>query len=103
MLFRSLDLIIFGILQGNAKTNWLLIIPVGIIYFLLYYSSFKYLILKYNLKTLGRSNNGKLLLQQDEKNFDVLTASKVIDGFNQQFYYIVKGLGGKNNFKYLDS
>ena len=66
---------------------------MGIIYFLLYYSSFKYLILKYNLKTLGRSNNGKLLLQQDEKNFDVLTASKVIDGFNQQFYYIVKGLG----------
>lgn len=63
---------------------------MGIIYFLLYYSSFKYLILKYNLKTLGRSNNGKLLLQQDEKNFDVLTASKVIDGFNQQFYYIVK-------------
>lgn len=56
---------------------------MGIIYFLLYYSSFKYLILKYNLKTLGRSNNGKLLLQQDEKNFDVLTASKVIDGFNQ--------------------
>jgi hypothetical protein len=52
---------------------------------------------------LGRSNNGKLLLQQDEKNFDVLTASKVIDGFNQQFYYIVKGLGGKNNFKHLDS
>ena len=76
---------------------------MGIIYFLLYYSSFKYLILKYNLKTLGRSNNGKLLLQQDVKNFDVLTASKVIDGFNQQFYYIVKGLGGKNNFKYLDS
>ena len=65
---------------------------MGIIYFLLYYSSFKYLILKYNFKTLGRSNNGKLLLQQDEKNFDVLTASKVIDGFNQQFYYIVKGL-----------
>ena len=40
-------------MQGNAKTNWLLIIPVGIIYFLLYYSSFKYLILKYNLKTFS--------------------------------------------------
>ena len=55
---------------------------MGIIYFLLYYSSFKYLILKYNLKTLGRSNNGKLLLQQDEKNFDVLTAIILLLNYN---------------------
>ena len=31
-----LDLFLFGILQGNAKTSWLRIIPVGIIYFILY-------------------------------------------------------------------
>jgi len=35
-----LDLFIFGILQGNAKTSWIRIIPVGIIYFLLYYVIF---------------------------------------------------------------
>ena len=32
-----LDLMIFGVLQGNAKTSWLRIIPAGIVYFLLYY------------------------------------------------------------------
>ena len=31
-----IDLFIFGILQGNAKTNWMLIIPAGVIYFILY-------------------------------------------------------------------
>ena len=49
-----LDLFLFGILQGNAKTSWLLIIPVGIIYFILYYVIFTVLIKKLNLKTPGR-------------------------------------------------
>lgn len=39
-----LDLFLFGILQGNAKTSWLRIIPVGIIYFILYYVIFTFLI-----------------------------------------------------------
>lgn len=49
-----LDLFLFGILQGNKKTSWLLIIPVGIVYFLLYYFIFKFLIKKLDLKTPGR-------------------------------------------------
>lgn len=51
-----LDLFIFGILQGEAKTNWMYIIPVGIIYFFLYYSIFTFLIKKFDLKTPGRED-----------------------------------------------
>ena len=51
-----LDLFIFGILQGEAKTNWMYIIPVGIIYFFLYYFIFTFLIKKFDLKTPGREN-----------------------------------------------
>lgn len=51
-----LDLLIFGILQGNAKTSWLRIIPVGIIYFILYYVIFSFLIKKFDLKTPGRED-----------------------------------------------
>ena len=47
-------MLIFGILQGNAKTSWMRIIPVGIIYFLLYYFIFSFLIKKFDLKTPGR-------------------------------------------------
>ncbi len=49
-----LDLLIFGILQGNAKTSWMWIIPVGVVYFFLYYFIFSFLIKKFNLKTPGR-------------------------------------------------
>jgi PTS system D-glucosamine-specific IIC component len=49
-----LDLFLFGILQGNDKTSWMRIIPAGIVYFILYYVSFRFLIRKYDLKTPGR-------------------------------------------------
>lgn len=54
-----LDLFIFGILQGNAKTDWMLIIPVGVVYFFLYYFSFSFLIQKFNFKTPGREDEGQ--------------------------------------------
>ena len=52
-----LDLFLFGILQGNAKTSWLRIIPVGIIYFILYYVIFTFMIRKFNFKTPGREDD----------------------------------------------
>ena len=62
-----LDLLIFGILQGNAKTSWMRIIPVGIIYFLLYYFIFSFLIKKFDLKTPGREDeDGETKLTQKQ-------------------------------------
>lgn len=49
-----IDLALFGILQGNAKTNWIYIVLVGLGYFVLYYFLFKILINQFNLKTPGR-------------------------------------------------
>ena len=55
-----LDLFLFGILQGNAKTSWLRIIPVGIIYFFLYYFIFSFLI-----KSLtSRHRDVKMMIQR---------------------------------------
>ncbi len=48
------DLFLFGILQGNAKTNWIWIVIVGIFYFVVYYLIFRFLIKKLDLKTPGR-------------------------------------------------
>ena len=55
------DFIVFGVLQGNSKTSWVLLIPIGIIYFMLYYFSFKYLIKKFDLKTPGREIDNQLV------------------------------------------
>ena len=48
------DLFLFGILQGNAKTNWIWVVIVGVFYFIVYYLVFRLLIQKMNLKTPGR-------------------------------------------------
>ena len=54
-----IDLVIFGILQGNAKTDWLLILPVGAVYFCLYYFAFSALIRKFDFKTPGREDDDR--------------------------------------------
>lgn len=53
-----IDLLLFGVLQGNEKTNWIWIILVGIAYFFLYYLVFTILIRKFRLKTPGREDSG---------------------------------------------
>ena len=50
------DYYLFGVLQGQAKTGFTTIIPLGIAYFIIYYLLFRILISKFNLKTLGREN-----------------------------------------------
>ena len=49
-----IDLFLFGILQGNAKTNWIWVVIVGIVYFIVYYLLFKLQNRPFDLKTPGR-------------------------------------------------
>ena len=105
-----LDLFLFGILQGNAKTSWLRIIPVGIIYFLLYYIIFKTLILKLNLKTPGREDDAeetKLYTKADYKARENGAQDAVAEGAelspeDQKSALITRGLGGKKNISDVD-
>lgn len=57
-----IDLFLFGILQGNAKTNWIWIVVVGIFYFIIYYFIFRFLIKKLNYKTPGRGEEDGIKL-----------------------------------------
>lgn len=49
-----IDLFLFGILQGNSKTNWIWVVIVGVFYFIIYYFLFSFLIKKLNLRTPGK-------------------------------------------------
>ena len=62
-----IDLTLFGILQGNRKTNWLFILVVGVAYFVVYFLVFRYLILKRNYLTPGRvkDDETKLYTRED--------------------------------------
>lgn len=77
-----LDLFIFGILQGQDKTSWMYIIPVGIIYFFLYYFIFTFLIKRFNLKTPGREDDDtatKLYTKADVKARDAAAKESSAD------------------------
>ncbi|VDZ64937.1 EIICBA-Glc [Serratia odorifera] len=52
-----IDFILFGVLQGEAKTNWMWVPLVGVPWFLLYYCTFRFLIVRFNFKTPGRADD----------------------------------------------
>ena len=101
-----LDFFLFGILQGNEKTSWLRVIPVGIIYFLLYYFILKFMIRKFDFKTPGREEDDvetKLYTKADV-NARKAAAGEVqaSDSEDPVSEAITRGLGGKKNISDVD-
>ncbi|MBB6042630.1 maltose/glucose-specific PTS transporter subunit IIC [Borreliella yangtzensis] len=88
-----IDFILFGILQGNSRTNWLLVPVVGTVWFFLYYFAFVFLINKFDFKTPGRTNDLNSVDSPNSKSneFEENYATKVIIG-----------LGGASNIVELD-
>ena len=105
-----LDLVIFGVLQGNAKTSWLRIIPAGIVYFLLYYFLFSFLIKKFDLKTPGREDDDeetKLYTKADvnarrTEAKEGESGSQAENSKDSRSAAIAMGMGGRNNITSVD-
>ena len=105
-----LDLVIFGVLQGNAKTSWLRIIPAGIVYFLLYYFLFSFLIKKFDLKTPGREDDDeetKLYTKADvnarrTEAKEGESDSQAENSKDSRSAAIAMGMGGRNNITSVD-
>lgn len=101
-----IDMTLFGILQGNAKTHWIWIVVVGLIYAVVYYFVFYFMITKMNLKTPGREPDDvepKLYRRSDVNEAKAAKAkgadkraSDVVSAM------ILKGLGGKDNLSDVD-
>lgn len=99
-----IDLTLFGIMQGNAKTNWIMVVVVGIVYFIAYYLIFSFIIKKMDLKTPGREDDNsevKLYTRSDVENKKEDT-SKLSTSNDLISELIVKGLGGKANISDVD-
>lgn len=103
-----LDLFLFGILQGNEKTSWLRIIPVGIIYFILYYVIFTFMIRKFDFKTPGREDDDtetKLYTKADvnaRKEAGKAAGEAATNSADLVSELITRGLGGKKNIVDVD-
>ncbi len=100
-----IDMFLFGILQGNAKTSWIWIVAVGAVYFVVYYFLFAFLIQKMDLKTPGRddSEEVKLYRRSDvdarKKGAASGSAASEEDALSAS---ICRGLGGKKNISDVD-
>lgn len=89
-----IDFFLFGIMQGNAKTNWLLEIPFGIAWAVLYYVTFRFLITKFDIKTPGRDDDAGVIEEPKAPSKNDL---------NDEAKVIIQALGGADNIEDVDA
>lgn len=82
-----IDFMLFGVLQGEAKTHWMYVPLVGVPWFFLYYFTFRFLILRFNFKTPGR---------------EVETTPEAVTTGTERSQQVMAALGGKENIVELD-
>ncbi|MGJ7923229.1 glucose-specific PTS transporter subunit IIBC [Neobacillus sp. LXY-4] len=83
-----IDYILFGLI--NPQTNAWLVIPVGLVFAVVYYFGFRFAIRKFNLKTPGRE------LEEEE--------SGAVTGQTSDLpYNILEAMGGQENISHLDA
>lgn len=88
-----IDFTLFGILQGNDKTNWILQIPFGLVWAGLYYVVFRFAITKFNIATPGR--------EVEEATAEVKVQTKA--SIKEDAEKIIVALGGEANFTDVDA
>ena len=101
----AIDFLLFGVLQGNAKTHWIWIVIVGAFYAVIYYFVFYFMIKKFNLKTPGREDDSeetKLYTRADMNAKKEGQKSGDAGAVDMTSALILKGLGGKDNLSDVD-
>ncbi|MGL4337160.1 MAG: glucose PTS transporter subunit EIIB, partial [Turicibacter sp.] len=89
-----IDFTLFGVLQGNDKTNWLLAIPQGLVWAALYYFSFRFFITKFNILTPGRG--------EDEVEGEIVKVTSKAS-LKEEALAIIEALGGRENIEEVDA
>ncbi|WP_096188034.1 glucose-specific PTS transporter subunit IIBC [Evansella halocellulosilytica] len=84
-----IDFFLYGILPN--RTDWWLVIPVGLVFAVIYYFGFRFAIKKFNLMTPGREEPQENEESAAQGNKDELP------------YEVLKAFGGKENLTYLDA
>lgn len=98
-----IDLVLFGVMQGNAKTHWVWVVVVGAVYFVLYYIIFRFMISKFDYKTPGRDDAEEVkLYTRADVNARNAASGSVPAGNDPVSALIVEGLGGAANLADVD-
>ncbi|MWQ13361.1 PTS glucose transporter subunit IIB [Glaesserella parasuis] len=86
-----IDFLLFGILQGNENTNWILVVVVGVFWAMLYYFSFRFLITKFDVMTPGRAE------EQEE------VVESTNSSLTENAHHIIEALGKAENIEHVDA
>ena len=98
-----IDLVLFGVMQGNAKTHWVWVVVVGAVYFVLYYIIFRFMISKFDYKTPGRDDAEEVkLYTRADVNARNAASGSVPAGNDPVSALIGEGLGGAANLADVD-
>ena len=102
-----IDFLLYNVPLGVEKTGWPMYIFVGVIFFLIYYLLFRFLIKVWNLKTIGREDEGgevKLYSKKEyaeKKTAGIPGVANAMNGNHADI--IVDALGGAENIKTVDN
>lgn len=108
-----IDFILYGVLPGQAKTNWMMMLPVFAVYAVLYFITFKFFIMKWDLKTPGREADDEEMKMVSKDEYRKATGVGVAGGAasaaianltpdQQKSATILSGVGGVDNVTEID-
>src|SRR5699024_6124407 len=104
----AIDFLLFGVFQGESRTHWLYVIPVGLVWFGLYYVSFRFFITKFDLKTPGRTDE-EAAEAAAESTASGTVAGTTVPAAEGRFsaratsLQIIEALGGQENLEDVDA
>lgn len=106
-----IDFILYGVLPGQSKSNWMMALPVFVVYFFLYFFVFRTFILKKDLKTPGREDDGEEMHMVTKDEYRKATGVGVAGGkkaaqskaYDEKSAMILQGIGGSDNVTEIDN
>ena len=109
-----IDFILYGVLPGQAKTNWMMMLPLFAVFAVIYFITFKFFILKWDLKTPGREADDEEVKMMSKADYQKATGVGVAGGGagsaalanltpdQQKSATILSGVGGVDNVTEID-
>ena len=109
-----IDFILYGVLPGNAKTGWVMMLPLFAVFAVIYFVTFKFFIMKWDLKTPGREADDEEVKMVSKDEYRKATGVGVAGGGagsaaianltpdQQKSATILGGVGGVDNVTEID-
>lgn len=94
-----IDFIIYGIIPGNDRTNWVVLVPLILVWAILYYAIFRFSIQKFNMKTPGREAEDEEVRLHTKEEYRAQHGLGELSKDDELSYQITSALGGSKNIE----